>query len=387
MKNKSSFIGILVFINLLAACQHSRTKKDVYSISTEARMDSTSFAGKVNGKAVQLYELENKNGIQAYFTNFGARIVSLYVPDRDNNFRDIILGFSKATDYNNPKEPYFGAIVGPFANRIAKGTFVLDGNTYNLPINNGINTLHGGFKGVHFANWQVQTVNDSSITFAYTLPDRAEGFPGNISMQVTYLLNDQNELTISYKAQSDKTTVINLTNHAYFNLNGEGSGTILNHQLQLFADKFTPVDSTLIPTGEQKPVHGTAFDFTALKAIGRDINASDQQLHYGKGYDHNFVLKKQTEDKWYKAAHIVGDQSGIVMDIFTQEPGMQFYSGNFMNEQVRLKNGAKDSFRTGFCLEPQHFPDSPNQPNFPSTELPVEKIYQSKSLYRFSVKF
>jgi aldose 1-epimerase len=192
-------------------------------------------------------------------------------------------------------------------------------------------------------------------------------------------------LTIGYEAQSNKKTVINLTNHAYFNLNGEGSGSILNHQLQLFADEFTPVDSTLIPTGKLEKVGGSAFDFTTAKAIGKDIDANDRQLSYGKGYDHNFVLNKQREGDWYKAAHIVGDQSGIVLDILTQEPGIQFYSGNFMSEKVQLKNGKKDSFRTAFCLEPQHYPDSPNQPNFPTTVLVPGQIYKTKSLYRFSV--
>ncbi len=386
MINRFRLIGIMGVISIFVACQQPGTPKSQYDTSTSVKMDSATFAGKVDGKDIHLYELKNKNGLQAYFTNFGARIVGLWVPDKDGNLCDVVLGFTKAADYNNPKEPYFGTIVGPFGNRIAKGTFKLDGQTYNLPINNGVNTLHGGFKGVHFANWSVKSSDESSITFAYTLADKAEGFPGNIAMEVTYTLNDQNELMISYQAQSDKMTVINLTNHAYFNLNGEGSGTILDHQMQIFADRFTPVDSTLIPTGELKHVQGSAFDFTSIKTIGQDINADDQQLTYGKGYDHNFVLSKQTEGEWYKAAHVVGDKSGVVMDILTQEPGIQFYSGNFMNELVQLKNGTKDSFRTGFCLEPQHFPDSPNQPSFPSTELNPGQVYQTKSLYRFSVK-
>ncbi|UIR54736.1 galactose mutarotase [Sphingobacterium sp. SRCM116780] len=386
MNRKMKWIGLASTFAVLMACQQPNASKNSDENSPTTQMDSSSFAGKVNNMDVHLYELKNKNGMKAYFTNFGARIVGLWVPDQEGNLRDVVLGFAKGADYNNPKEPFFGTIVGPFGNRIAKGKFKIDGQTYKLAINNGVNTLHGGFKGVHFANWSVKSANDSAITFSYTLPDGAEGFPGNIAMEVTYSLNDQNELTIAYQAQSDKKTVINLTNHAYFNLNGEGSGTVLDHQLQLFADQFTPVDSTLIPTGELASVKGTAFDFTVAKTIGKDINANDQQLFYGKGYDHNFVLNKSTDGEWHKAALVVGDKSGIEMEIWTQEPGIQFYSGNFMNEQVQLKNGKKDSFRTAFCLEPQHFPDSPNQPSFPSTLLTPGQIYKTKSLYRFSTK-
>src|SRR5690606_10750559 len=236
-------------------------------------------------------------------------------------------------------EPYFGTIVGPFGNRIAKGTFSLGENTYKLPQNNGVNTLHGGFEGVHFAIWEATTITPRAITFAYTLPDEKEGFPGNIAMEVTYSILPDNKLQIDYKAHTDKETIINLTNHAYFNLNGEGSGTILNHELQLFADHYTPVDSTLIPTGELASVQGSPFDFTATKTIGQDIEAENTQLQYGKGYDHNFVLNGTRLNDLNHAARIKGEQSGIIMDIFTQEPGIQFYSGNFMADKVTLKNG------------------------------------------------
>lgn len=376
-----SLAGTLV---VALGCQQKSSTKNRDDHTAMMQMDSIAFAGQINSKDVHLYHLKNKQGVRAYFTNFGARVVGLWVPDKQGNLCDVVLGFSKAIAYNNAKEPFFGTIVGPFGNRIAKGMFQLDSQSFQLPINNGVNTLHGGFNGVHFANWTVKSISESSLTFAYTLPDKSEGFPGNIAMEVTYSLSDQNELTIAYEAQSDKKTVINLTNHAYFNLNGEGSGTILNHRLKLFADEFTPVDSTLIPTGKLEKLAGTPFDFSNEKTIGKDINVNDQQLFFGRGYDHNFVLNKQKEGEWYKAAHVVGDQSGIVMDILTQEPGIQFYSGNFMNEQVQLKNGKKDSFRTAFCLEPQHFPDSPNHPNFPSTVLIPGQIYKSKSLYRFS---
>lgn len=386
MKGKMTLLGLSVMLTFCISCQHSKTSKTVQTDTVSALMDSTSFKASIEQKNVYLYELSNKNGVQAYFTNYGARLVGLWVPDSNGKLCDVVLGFSNASDYNNPKEPFFGTIVGPFGNRIAKGKFKLDGKSYHLAVNNGPNTLHGGFKGVHFAHWTLKASDTSSLTFAYTLPDGQEGFPGNIQMEVTYSLNDDNELMISYRAESDKKTVINLTNHAYFNLNGEGSGTILDHQLQLFANQYTPVDSTLIPTGQLAPVKGTAFDFTTLKSIGKDINVNDEQLSYGKGYDHNFVLDKEKEGDWYKAAHVVGDKSGIVLDLLTTEPGIQFYSGNFMNEQVQLKNGTKDSFRTAFCLEPQHFPDAPNQPTFPTTVVNPGEVYQTKSLYRFSVK-
>jgi len=386
MKGKMTMLGLSAMLAITVSCQQPTGSKTSKADSLSAFMDTAQFRATVDQKQAYLYELSNKNGVQAYFTNFGARLVGLWVPDNKGELRDVVLGFSKASDYNNPKEPFFGTIVGPFGNRIAKGKFKLDDKTYTLAVNNGPNTLHGGFKGVHFANWTLKSSDQSSLTFAYTLPDGQEGFPGNIQMEVTYTLNDNNELMIAYRATSDKKTVINLTNHAYFNLNGEGSGTILDHQLQLFANQYTPVDSTLIPTGQLASVKGTAFDFTALKPIGKDINANDQQLAFGKGYDHNFVLSKEKDGDWFKAAHVIGDKSGIVMDILTAEPGIQFYSGNFMNEQVQLKNGKKDSFRTAFCLEPQHFPDAPNQPAFPSTVLNPGQVYQTKSLYRFSVK-
>jgi len=387
MKGKLMLLGISGILSYCClSCQQTNSSKTSPNDTVAALMDTSSFSTTIDTKKVYLYELTNKNGVQAYFTNYGARLVGLWVPDNKGKLRDVVLGFAKASDYYNPKEPFFGTIVGPFGNRIAKGKFKLDDKSYTLAVNNGPNTLHGGFKGVHFAHWILKKADQSSLTFAYTLPDGQEGFPGNIQMEVTYSLNDNNELMIAYRAETDKKTVINLTNHAYFNLNGEGSGTILDHQLQLFANQYTPVDSTLIPTGQLIAVKGTPFDFTAPKAIGKDINTNDQQLSYGKGYDHNFVLNKDKEGEWYKAAHVVGDKSGIVMDILTNEPGIQFYSGNFMNEQVQLKNGEKDAFRTAFCLEPQHFPDAPNQPKFPTTVVSPGQVYQTKSLYRFSVK-
>lgn len=373
----------------IACQQNSKQESNITADSTDSVvtiLDSTSFSGDIDGKSVKLYTLKNSSGATAYFTNFGARIVGLQVPDKNGTLTDVVLGFNKAADYNNPKEPFFGPIVGPFGNRIAKGKFSIDGEEFTTPTNNGPNTLHGGVKGLHFQNWEVKTVNDKVITFALTLPDKAEGFPGPIHIEVTYSLSDNNELTIAYKATSDKKTVINLTNHAYFNLNGEGSGTILGHTLKLNADKYTPVDSTLIPTGELAGVKDTPFDFTTSKTIGQDIEQDNEQLKFGKGYDHNWVLNGTKVDGLNHAGTLTGDKSGIVMDIYTEEPGIQFYSGNFMADNVTLKNGAKDSFRTGLCLETQHFPDSPNQPNFPSTSLNPGETYTSKSVYKFTTK-
>lgn len=336
-------------------------------------------------QGAQIFTLKNGKGMKATFTNFGARIVSLTVPDKQGKMTDVVLGFEKAASYNNPEEPYFGTIVGPFGNRIAKGKFTLDGVTYTLPTNNGGNTLHGGFKGVHFALWKASQTDEQKLTFTYTLPDGNEGFPGNINITVVYTLNDANELAINYQATTDKNTVINLTNHAYFNLNGEGKSTILNHSLKLYADTYTPVDKTLIPTGELATVKGTPFDFTTAKRIGRDIDEDNTQLKYGKGYDHNFVLNGTVIHDFNYAASVIGDLSGIKMDIYTKEPGIQFYSGNFMAEKVTLKSGVKDAFRTGFCLEPQHFPDSPNQAQFPSTLLKAGDTYNTTSIYKFSI--
>lgn len=378
---KKIFAGLfLPALLLMFSCNENEQKKDDAQLPVASQFD-----GVINGKNVKLYTLQNDKGMKVAFTNFGARVVALIVPDDKGKERDVVLGFSKATDYNNKEEPYFGPVVGPFGNRIANGKFTLDGHEYTLPVNNGPNTLHGGLEGLHFLVWD-GSQTDHSVTFSITLPDGKEGFPGNRNIQVTYTLTPDNELKIDYKATTDKPTVINLTNHSYFNLNGEGSGTILNHTLQIFADRFTPVDSTLIPTGKLQEVAGTPFDFTNPKAIGKDINQDNEQLTFGKGYDHNFVLNAVDSGGMHHACRLTGDESGIVMDVYTTEPGLQFYSGNFMAEKVTFSNGSKDSYRTGLCLETQHFPDSPNQPDFPSTVLNPGETYQSSSIYKFSVR-
>ncbi len=303
--------------------------------------------------------------------------------DKNGNLTDVVIGFESVNGYKNSTEPYFGATIGRYGNRIAKGKFTLDGKTYTLPLNNGPNTLHGGKKGFQDVVWDAKQLGDSALELTYLSKDGEQGFPGNLNVKVTYSLNDSNELKIHYEATTDKKTVVNLTNHAFYNLNG--SGTILNHLLMINADKYTPVDSTLIPTGKIETVKGTPFDFTNETAIGARINDSNQQLKNGKGYDHNFVLNKNKTSGLNLAATVLGEKSGIFMQVFTQEPGLQFYSGNFMQSKNTLRNG-KDEFRTALALETQHFPDSPNEPSFPSTVLEPGKTYSTTSVYKFSVK-
>ncbi len=329
-----------------------------------------------------LYTLKNKNGLEAVFTPVGARLVSLTVPDKNGTPTGVVVGFDSVQQYATSTEPYFGATIGRYGNRIAKGKFTLDGTSYQLTINNGPNTLHGGTHGFQSKSWTGTQINDRAVSFQYLSKDGDEGFPGNLTAKVTYTLTDDNELKMEYEAGTDKKTVVNLTNHAFFNLNGEGSGTIENHLLQIDAGAYTPVDSTLIPTGVIAPVQGTPFDFTSPHRIGERIQAADTQLIYGKGYDHNYVLNGQG---MREVASVLGDKSGIYMQVFTIEPGLQFYSGNFMQSKNKLRTGM-DDFRTAFCLETQHFPDSPNQPAFPSTVLQPGANYHTASIYKFSVK-
>ena len=345
--------------------------------------DAAGFNSTVDGKKTALYVLKNSNGITAAITNYGGRLVSLLVPDKQGVLRDVVVGFNNVSGYQNATEPYFGATIGRYGNRIAKGKFTLEGKQYTLFTNNGPNTLHGGKKGFQAVVWDAAKQNDSTLVLTYVSKDGEEGFPGTLNVKVTYQLTSNNELKLNYEATTDKTTVVNLTNHAFFNLNGEGSGTINNHILQINADQYTPVDTTLIPTGKNAAVAGTPFDFTKATAIGTHVNDSNSQLKAGGGYDHNFVLRGTGMKH---AATVTGDQSGIVMDVYTEEPGLQFYGGNFMQSKNNFKGGSKDDFRTAFCLETQHFPDSPNQPAFPSTVLKPGQNYKTTSVYKFSVR-
>lgn len=340
---------------------------------------------------IRLYELVNKTGMSVKITNYGAIVTSIRVPDREGRFADVVLGYNRMEDYINAVDkPYFGAVVGRYGNRIAKGKFTLDGKTYTLAVNNGPNHLHGGMIGFDKVVWDatpVQSDGATGLTLTYRAKDMEEGYPGNLDITVTYTLTDENELSIDYQAVTDKATPVNLTNHTYFNLAGEGSGTILDHHLRVNADHYTPVDDTLIPTGKIEPVKGTPFDFTSPKPIGRDIGADNEQLTFGGGYDHNFVLNKtETSDRMTLAAAVYEPTSGRRMEIFTVEPGLQFYSGNFLDGRLTGKSGKRYVYRGGFCLETQHYPDSPNQPNFPSVILHPGQTYKTRTLYKFSTQ-
>ena len=365
----------------------SANKADSSKVQEKQLLPSkAAFQQLIDGKQTDLYVLKNKNNMQAAITNYGGRLVSLLVPDKDNNLTDVSVGFDSVLQYQTSTEPYFGATIGRYGNRIAKGKFSLDGKQYSLFTNNGPNTLHGGKKGFQYVVWDARQVGDSILELTYLSKDMEEGYPGNLQVKVIYQLTDDNELKLTYEALTDKKTVVNLTNHAFFNLNGAGSGTINNHVLMINADHYTPVDATLIPTGKMIPVANTPFDFRTPVAIGKNVDANDEQLKNGNGYDHNFVLNKNTAAGLNHAATVTADKTNIVMDVYTEEPGLQFYGGNFMQSKNSMKGGGKDDFRTAFCLETQHFPDSPNQPAFPSTVLEPGKTYNTVSVYKFSVK-
>ena len=357
-----------------------------YNSKEEFVLNASDFQKTIDGKVTSLYLLKNDK-IKVYITNYGGRIVSLLTPDRNGQMGDVVLGFKSIDDYLSANGTYHGALIGRVGNRIAKGKFTLDSKTYSLPINNNENHLHGGPEGFHNQVWEVKAFDQSSISMSYFSKDGEMGYPGNLDVQVKYSLNNENELLISYKATTDKSTPVNLTNHAFFNLAGEASGTINDHLLRLNADYFTPVDETLIPLGENRSVEGTPFDFRIPKTIGRDLNQqnTDTQMSYGGGYDHNFVLNKENDREMSLAGYVIDPKTGRRMDIFTEEPGIQFYGGNFMNGSDIGKYGKKFLYRESFALETQHFPDSPNQPSFPNIILLPGDIYQTKSIYKFSV--
>jgi aldose 1-epimerase len=344
------------------------------------------FQKTIEGKQTNLYFLKNGN-IEAAITNYGGRIVGLCTPDKTGKMGDIVLGFSSIDGYLKAKEVFHGALIGRVGNRIAKGKFTLDGQEYTLPCNNGVNHLHGGPGGFHNVIWDVKAATDSSIVLTYLSKDGEMGYPGNLSVEMEYLLNSKNEVVMSYKATTDKSTPVNLTNHAFWNLAGEGNGTINDHVLTINADAYTPVDSTLIPLAGNEPVAGTPFDFRTAKAIGADLGQIETniQLKYGPGYDHNFALNKPTAGEMSWAATVVEPVSGRKMEIFTQEPALQFYGGNFMDGSDTGKSGKTYKYRESIALETQHFPDSPNNTNFPSIILKPGETYQTQSIYKFSV--
>jgi aldose 1-epimerase len=353
--------------------------------TTFSGLSQSDFRDTIDGKQVDLFVLTNVLGTEAVFTNYGQRLVSLVVPDREGNFEDIVLGFDSLPPYTRGRGGFFGAVVGRYGNRIGNASFVLDGTTYQLAKNNGDNHIHGGEIGFESVVWDVDSVARNHIAFHRVSPDMEEGYPGNLEVRVAYTLTDSNKLVIEYHATTDKKTHINLTNHTYFNLKGAGEGNVLDHIMQINADTFTSVDEELIPTGELKAVEGTPSDFRDPKAIGRDIDAADEQLSFARGYDHNFVLNDapKNEDGLVFTARVLEPESGRVMEVYTNEPGVQFYGGNFLNGETIGKKGKAYDFRGGFCLETQHFPDSPNKKQFPTTILEPGEEYNSTTVYAF----
>ncbi len=356
-------------------------------------IEKSSFGKLPDGRQVDVYRISNDNGIEMRVATYGGIIVSLRTPDLQGNMDDIVLGFDSLDGYLSDTyqqvNPYFGALIGRYGNRIADGQFTLNGETYELATNDGDNHLHGGDKGFNQRLWQAEPFSNeqgAGVVLSYTSADGEEGYPGQLETRVTYTLTDDDALQIDYHATTTQATPVNLTQHSYFNLDGEGNDSILDHLLMINAKAFTPINESFIPTGEIRPVAGTPFDFTEPTAIGERIDADNQQLKFAKGYDHNFVLKREApqSDEMVLAARVWEPDSGRVLEVSTNEPGIQFYSGNFLAGKLTGKSGQPYPHRSGFALETQHFPDSPNQPDFPSTILEPGETYQSQTIYRFS---
>ena len=349
-----------------------------------ANVSSEDYGTTPDGESVRIYTLTNTSGLEARVITYGGIIVSLRTPDRDGNLDDVVLGFDSLEGYL-AKHPFFGTLVGRYANRISKGRFSLDGIEYELARNNGENHLHGGIKGFDKVVWRDRSFQDENgvgIVLEYTSADGEEGYPGTLNAQVTYTLNGDNELICDYRATTDRATPINLTQHSYFNLAGQGAGNILGHLLELNAAAFTPIDAQLIPTGEIRAVEGTSMDFRTETSIGARINSPEEQIQLGGGYDHNFVLNRTGEGPSL-AARVREPVSGRVMEVYTTEPGVQLYTGNFLDGTLTGKGGHVYQHRFGFCLETQHFPDSPNRPEFPSTILRPDQVFQSRTVFKF----
>lgn len=349
-----------------------------------AAVRKQSFGKTKAGEPVELYTLTNSKGMEVSVSTYGGIVTSIKVPDRAGKFADVVLGHDSVDGYIKNNSPFLGATIGRYGNRIGKARFSLEGVEYKLVANNGANSLHGGPTGFNTRLWTAKPLKNG-VALSYLSKDGEEGFPGNLSVTVTFTVTENNELRIHYQATTDKTTVVNLTNHSYFNLSGAGEGDVLEHLLTINADRFTPVDNGLIPTGELQPVEGTPFDFRRPVAIGARIDDPYPQMKLGGGYDHNFVLNR-TGAGLILAARAVDPKSGRVLETLTTEPGMQFYAGNFLNGSIVGKGGKAYNKRYGFCLETQHYPDSPNKPGFPSTTLKPGEHYDTTTVYRFSVE-
>jgi aldose 1-epimerase len=405
MKNLT-LAAVALPLVLATACQNSTEQSKLTSaddslstLSTDTAAttlmnyqltDPADFDAEIGGKLVALYTLEGEH-IKVNITNYGARITGLLVPDRTGKLTDVVLGLPNIEAYQKANEPFYGPVVGRVGNRINKGTFVLDGKTYKTEINNNGHTLHGGPSGFHNRVWEGKQLNNKTVQLTYLAKDGEGGFPGNLTTTVTYSIVDGNSLKIDYKATTDAPTPVNPTSHAFFNLNGEGSGTINNHTLMIEADRYSAVDAGLIPQGEPQPVEGTPFDFRKPTPIGQRVDEPNEQLKFGGGYDHNWVLTNKTGESatsakrgtLAKVCEVVGDKSGIRMTVLTTEPGLQFYGGNFFKGNDRGKYGKATNFREGFALEAQHFPDSPNHPTYPSTILRPGQTYTQTTVYAF----
>ena len=382
----ASIIVALIFVGCKNQSQKSVSEQELNKSEPSSKLNESTFRG--NHDSIQLFTIKNKNKLSATFTNYGQRLVELIIPDKNGDLADVVLGFYTLDGYLSASENYFGSMVGRYGNRIAKGKFSIGTENYILATNNGENHLHGGAKGFNDEIWKAVQVAENKLEFSRLSPHMEEGYPGNLNVKVTYTLTNENELLIEYAATTDKPTAVNLTHHSFFNLKGEGEGTINNHILTINAAGFTPVNSTLIPTGVIDNVTGTPFDFTQPKGIGRDLNVENEQLKNGFGYDHNFVLNEvpKNQEGLTFAARVEEPESGRVMEIYTNEPGLQFYGGNFLDGKTIGKSGKPYDYRGAFCLETQHFPDSPNQPNFPNTILNPGEVYKSICIYKFSVK-
>ena len=373
---------VLNLLLILASC----APQDATVATKEASVNKAAFGTTPEGEAVDVYTLTNAQGMEVRAITFGGIITSIRVPDKAGKFDDVVLGFDTLDGYLK-NLPFLGAIIGRYGNRIGKGRFTLDGKTYTLAINNAPNHLHGGVKGFDKVVWNAESFKREGavgIMFTHTSPDADEGYPGTLSLRVTYTLTPRNEIEVEFEATTDRATPINMTQHTYFNLAGDGSRDVLDHLMTIHASRYTPVDSTLIPTGELASVEATPFDFRMPAAIGARIGADHMQIRYGNGYDHNFVLDR-TNEGLVPAAHVEEPTTGRVLEVSTTEPGMQFYTGNFLDGSLAGKAGHVYKQRMGFCLETQHFPDSPNKPAFPSTILRPGDTYRSKTVFAFSV--
>lgn len=349
----------------------------------ESKFEGTPFGKTKAGREVRMYTLRNNNGLELNVINYGGIVTSLRVPDGTGNFADVVLGYDSLASYE-ASNPYFGAIIGRYGNRIARGKFTLDGKEYSLPVNNGPNHLHGG-DGYDKVFWEISQKDSSSLVLSYRSRDGEQGYPGNLDVEVRYTLDDTNQFRIDYTAITDKPTVVNLTQHSYFNLSGHDHGDILDHELEINASRFLPVDETLIPTGVLQDVGGTPFDFTSAKRVGAEITKKDRQLDFGNGYDHCWILD-DFDGTLRKVATLRDPKSGRKLEVLTTEPGLQFYSGNFLDGTNTGKGGYTYQFRYGLCLETQHFPDSPNRQSFPPVVLRPGETYRTTTVYRFSAE-